>query len=68
MAEAGAPLVGVMTLDQCWAISETWYRGRLEPGYRRPPLDHFQSLLAGVGLVGDLWSLTPPPTVSPASP
>jgi hypothetical protein len=60
MTKAGTALVGVMTLDQCWAISETWYAGRLDLGYQRPPVEHYQSLLAGVGLVGNAWSLTPP--------
>ncbi len=60
MTDAGTSLAGSMTVEQCWALSETWYAGRLDLGYRRPPLDTFQSLLQGVGLVGDAWSLTPP--------
>lgn len=60
MTEAKASLAGVMTLDQCWAISETWYEGRLDLDYERPPLAHFQGLLRGVGLVGDTWALEPP--------
>ena len=50
-----------MTLDQCWSISETWYEGRLDVDYERPPADHFQALLRGAGLVGDTWSLSPVP-------
>jgi hypothetical protein len=49
-----------MTIDQCVSLSETWYEGRLEPGYERPPLDHYQGLLRSVGLVGEAWALTPP--------
>ncbi|HTP24189.1 MAG TPA: hypothetical protein VMK12_00835 [Anaeromyxobacteraceae bacterium] len=49
-----------MTLNQCWALSETWYAGRFDIGYQRPLLDHFQRLLQGVGLVGDAWALSPP--------
>jgi hypothetical protein len=49
-----------MTLDQCWTISETWYAGRLDVDYQRPPLDHFQRLLREAGLVGEAWSLSPP--------
>jgi hypothetical protein len=60
MADAGRSLAGVMTLDQCWQVSETWYAGRLDLGYQRPALDSFQSLLRGAGLTGDAWSLTVP--------
>lgn len=51
-----------MTLNQCWALSETWYEGRLTMDYARPPIDHFQALLRAVGLVGDAWSLSPAPS------
>jgi len=57
MTEAGTSLAGMMTLDQCWSVSETWYAGRLAMNYQRMPLEHFQSLLREVGLVGDAWSL-----------
>jgi len=70
MASAGETLATSMTLDQCWIISETWYAGRLDTDHQRPPLDHFQRLLGGAGLVGDAWSLTPPssqPTEVPQS-
>jgi len=60
MAQAGEKLPAFMTLSQCWALSETWYRGRLDIGYQRPPLDHFQRLLQQAGLVGDAWALSPP--------
>jgi hypothetical protein len=60
MGSAGETLVTSMTLDQCWAISETWYAGRLDLDYQRPPLDHFQRLLREARLVGDAWSLSPP--------
>jgi len=49
-----------MTLDQCWALSENWYAGRLGANYERPPAAHFQALLGAVGLTGDAWSLAPP--------
>lgn len=49
-----------MTLDQCWRLSATWYAGRLDAGYERPPAEHFQRLLRGVGLAGDAWSLAAP--------
>ena len=48
-----------MTLDQCWSISETWYEGRLDVDYERPPVAHFQALLGAAGLAGDAWSLSP---------
>ena len=60
MTSVGETLATLMTLDQCWAISETWYAGRLDPDYQRPPIDHFKRLLQGAGLVGEAWSLSPP--------
>jgi|GraSoi2013_100cm_1033763.scaffolds.fasta_scaffold199513_1 hypothetical protein len=60
MTEAGRSLAGVMSLDQCWQVSETWYAGRLDLGYQRPALDDFQSLLRRAGLAGDAWSLRAP--------
>jgi len=60
MSSAGKALATSMTLDQCWHISETWYSGRLDLGYQRPPLDHFQRVLGRAGLIGDAWSLSPP--------
>ena len=46
-----------MTLDECWALSETWYEGRLGRDYQRPPREHFQRLLLEAGLVGEAWAL-----------
>ena len=52
-----------MTLDQCWEVCETWYQGRLELDYVRPPLERFQAILRRAGLAGDAWSLSPPKVV-----
>jgi hypothetical protein len=60
MSGAKENMASSMTLDQCWALSENWYAGRLDVGYQRSPLDHYQRLLRGVGLVGDAWALSPP--------
>ena len=60
MTGKGESLVGCMTLDQCWTLSETWYAGRLDRHYQRPRLDSFQELLRRAGLVGEAWSLTKP--------
>jgi hypothetical protein len=60
MTSIGEALAASMTLDQCWALSETWYEGRLDLDYLRPPLEHFQQLLSRAGLVGEAWSLSPP--------
>jgi len=49
-----------MTLDQCWALSERWYEGRLDLDSQRPAAAHYQALLSGAGLTGEAWSLTPP--------
>jgi hypothetical protein len=60
MSSAGETFAASMTLDQCWIISETWYAGRLDVDYRRPAIDHLQSLLRRAGLGGDVWSLVRP--------
>jgi len=49
MTSAGETLATSMTLDQCWAISETWYAGRLGLDYQRPPLDYFSDFYRGLG-------------------
>jgi len=49
-----------MTLDQCWALSERWYEGRLDLDSQRPAAAHYQALLSGAGLTGEAWSLIPP--------
>ena len=62
MMSFGEALAASMALDQCWTLSETWYEGRLDVDYERPPLEHFQRLLGHAGLVGEAWSLAPPGT------
>ena len=57
-----------MTVEQCWAVSEHWYAGRLDLGYARPAPTHFQALLRGVGLAGEAWSLTGAPPSPPEQP
>jgi hypothetical protein len=64
MTDRGESLVACMTLDQCWTLSETWYAGRLDRHYQRPPLDSFQELLRRAGLVGEAWSLTGPSRIT----
>ncbi len=51
------PLAAMMTLGQCWAISETWYEGRLDRAYAPPTVAQRQAVLARAGLVGPEWSL-----------
>jgi hypothetical protein len=46
-----------MSLDQCWAISETWYEGRLELAYRPPGIAERQAVFVRAGLVGPAWAL-----------
>jgi hypothetical protein len=53
-------MAAFMTLDQCWALSRTWYEGRLDLDFERRPLERSQALLGAVGLTGEAWSLTPP--------
>jgi hypothetical protein len=55
-----------MRLDHCWALSARWYEGRLDLDSQRPAGAHYQALLAGAGLAGEAWSLTPP-SAAPAA-
>jgi hypothetical protein len=56
-AGSAAPLAATMTVDQCWTISATWYRGRLALDYQPPPPEARQALLTSVGLNGAAWIL-----------
>lgn len=48
-----------MTLDQCWAVSATWYAGRLDLDWQRPPVQRYQALLREHGLVDPFWEIVP---------
>lgn len=51
--QAGATLPA----DRLNALARTWYRTRLDPGWRPRPLEESQAILAGLGLGGEFWRL-----------
>lgn len=48
---------GIMTLDQCWAVSRAWYAGRLEPGWRGRSAQAAQEIFQAAGLTGAFWAM-----------
>jgi len=46
-----------LSMDQAWQLAHTWFRGRLEPDWRRLTLDEARQSLADAGLAGDFWHL-----------
>ena len=49
------PLRPIVTMDQLWRLSESWYSNRLDPESRRPPPAEMVEIFAGIGLDGDFW-------------
>jgi hypothetical protein len=47
----------IVPMETMWALSQVWYRGRLDPGFTPRPRDESQQLLAAHGLTGDFWAL-----------
>jgi hypothetical protein len=47
----------VMDLSTLWALARDWYRGRLEPGYRRREPSEAAQYFRSVGLQGPFWGL-----------
>ena len=54
----GHPRGGLLTLDQLWSLARTWYRDRLDEGWRRRTAEEAEEVFGGLGLVGDFWRLT----------
>ena len=46
-----------MDLSTLWALARDWYRGRLEPGYRRREPSEAAEYFRSVGLHGPFWGL-----------
>ena len=53
--EGGHPLRPLVSIDQLWKLSTTWYATRLQPHSRRPQPDEMRAIFAGIGLTGDFW-------------
>jgi len=47
----------VLSLDQIWRLSQRWYTGRQNPGWRRMTADEMSALFDRLGLTGDFWKL-----------
>lgn len=45
----------VVSLDQCWRLSQVWYPGRLTPDWRRMNAMETQAAFESVGLTGEFW-------------
>jgi hypothetical protein len=45
----------LVTMDQLWALSTTWYSTRLQEDSRRPQPYEMREIFAGLGLAGDFW-------------
>lgn len=45
----------VVSMDQLWGLSTTWYANRLSPDARRPPPAEMREIFAGLGLTGKFW-------------
>ena len=49
------PMRPLVTMDQLWTLSTTWYSTRLQEESRRPQPDEMREIFAGLGLGGDFW-------------
>jgi hypothetical protein len=54
-AARGIPLRPLITLEQLWSLSLTWYGNRLTVDSRRPGPDEMAGIFAGLGLEGPFW-------------
>jgi hypothetical protein len=60
--EQGIPIGATLTLEQQWELARIWYADRLSPEWRRRTAEEAEAVFAGLGLIGDFWRLTAPPT------
>ena len=56
--ERGHSVRPIVTMDQLWELSTTWYSTRLEPTSRRPKPDEMREIFAHIGLTGEFWDPT----------
>jgi hypothetical protein len=47
----------VFAAEQAWALAQAWYKGRLDPGWRRRTPAEAERILASAGLTGPFWRL-----------
>ncbi len=48
---------GRMSPDQAWRLADRWYRGKLDPAWRRFTPEEATEILTEIGLTGDFWRL-----------
>ena len=54
-AERGTAMRPLVTMDQLWQLSTTWYSTRLQENSRRPKPEEMRMIFASIGLHGDFW-------------
>lgn len=47
----------VVPLAQCFELGKLWYRGRLNPEWRRGSVESMQATFAAVGLTDAFWKI-----------
>lgn len=52
----GIPVRPMISLDQLWNLSVTWYGNRLTVDSRRPAPDEMVEIFAKIGLKGPFWN------------
>ena len=46
----------VMDLELIWRLSQAWYAGRADAGWRGRSTEQSQAIVRSVGLVGEFWT------------
>lgn len=59
LEERGIQHGATLTVDQCWQLAATWYRDRMQRGWRRPNPEEAERTFASIGLTGPFWRLLP---------
>lgn len=54
-AGRGSVVRPLVTMEQLWGLSTTWYGSRLQEYSRRPGPDEMRQIFAGLGLEGGFW-------------
>jgi hypothetical protein len=49
------PMRPLISLEQLWFLSQTWYGNRLTVDSRRPAADEMVEIFARIGLDGPFW-------------
>lgn len=47
----------IMSVEQCWALAQRWYRGRAERDWTRPGPSQMRAIFDEVGLTSRFWSV-----------